>query len=90
MTTTRTVADSYAERLLAATDKRKATTGILQRMNKLRYKGHSEPIPAAGKRKIINLIRVRISQGSAPKSRAARTYASMIAYMLEQIEYQEE
>lgn len=90
MTTTQTVAKTYAEKLLAAKDKRKATAGILRRMSKLRYKGHSEPLPAAGKRKIIELIRVRIKEGLPTKRVDARTYATMIADMLEQVENPED
>ncbi len=88
MTTTQTVARKYAEELLAAKDKRKATAGILQRMSKLRYKGHSEPIPAAGKRKIIKLIHARITQESPSEGADARTYATMVAYLFEKIEDQ--
>ncbi len=84
MTSTHTVASKYAERLLVAKDKQKATTGILHRMSKLRYKGHTEPIDMAGKKKIIELIRAHVLEGSTRKADTAK-YSTMIAYMLEHV-----
>ena len=84
MTTTHTVANSYAERLIIAKDKRKASVEILHRMSKLRYKGHSEPLPRAGKEKIIALIRTQVLQG-ANRGAIKATYLTAIAYMLEQV-----
>lgn len=84
MTSTQTVATTYAERLLVAKNKQKATDDILRRMSKLRYKGHREPIPTAGKKKIIKLIRTRLTEGSA-KAADKANYATIIAYMLEHV-----
>ncbi|MCL4486781.1 MAG: hypothetical protein M1132_11715 [Chloroflexi bacterium] len=84
MASARTVANKYAERLLAAKDKEKATRGILRRMGKLRYRGHTEPISVDGKKKIIGLIQAKVTEGSVPGTDNA-TYSSMIDYMLEQV-----
>ncbi len=84
MTTIRTVANLYAERLIAAKDKRQATVGILRRMSKLHYKGRTEPIPQEGKERIIGLIRDRVME-SATRGTTKATYSTVIAYMLEQV-----
>ncbi len=84
MTTIRTVANLYAERLIAAKNKREATRGILHRMSKLHYKGGTAPISKAGKEKIIGLIRTQVME-SATRGASKATYSTVIAYMLEQV-----
>lgn len=84
MNSTQTVATFYTEQLRAAKDKRKASDDILYRMSKLRYKGHPETIPVAGKKKIIKLIQAQISGASIPATDRAK-YARVITYMLKQV-----
>lgn len=90
MASKQTIADAFAERLLNAEDKKAATRSILRRMNKLKYKKNHAPISKAGKKKIVELIRAKVSERPEPVRADGTLYATALTYLFRQVNAAEE
>ncbi len=78
-------ADLYADRLMLAKDKQKATEGILRRMNRLTHKKDHALVTQDEKAKIVGLIKARVDGVLAAQGVDNTVYSPMFAYLLRQV-----
>ncbi len=90
MSTTQQWVDQFAERLLSAEDKQKATDRILHQMSKMKRKANSQPISFEEKAKIVELVARKVTSEAKSKGVDPAPYVAMINYMLANLDGKED